>query len=86
MTSPFPGLQLRSLIKPSGELELSLVSVDTPEPAADEVVVRVQATPLNPSDIGPLFGAAEGSQASLLGSGAQSGVWMEISKTHLKSR
>jgi NADPH:quinone reductase-like Zn-dependent oxidoreductase len=46
------GLQLRSLLKKSGELELSLVSVPTPEPADDEVVVRVEATPINPSDLG----------------------------------
>jgi hypothetical protein len=37
------GLQLRSLIKKSGELELSLVKVAIPEPAADEVVVRVES-------------------------------------------
>ena len=48
------GLQLRSLIKKSGELELSLVNVPTPEPADDEVVVRVEATPINPSDLGLL--------------------------------
>ena len=30
------GLQLRSLIKKSGELELTLAEVVTPEPAADE--------------------------------------------------
>src|SRR5260370_30547067 len=34
------GLQLRSLIKKSGELEISLASVPVPEPGADEVVVR----------------------------------------------
>ncbi len=53
------GLQLRSLIKNSGELEISLVNVPTPEPAADEIVVRVEATPINPSDIGLLVGAAD---------------------------
>ena len=37
------GLQLRTLLKKSGELELSLVDVPTPEPAEDEVVVRVEA-------------------------------------------
>ena len=46
------GLQLRSLVKKSGELEISLVSIPTPEPGADEVVVRVEATPINPSDLG----------------------------------
>jgi NADPH:quinone reductase-like Zn-dependent oxidoreductase len=53
------GLQLRSLIKTSGELEISLQNVPTPEPGPDEVVVRVEATPINPSDIGLLIGAAD---------------------------
>jgi len=85
MTSASTGLQLRSLVKPSAELELSLVSVVTPEPAADEVVVRVQATPLNPSDIGLLFGAADVRTASLLGSGTQSVMTMKIPEAHMKS-
>ncbi|MFZ0766362.1 MAG: NADH oxidase, partial [Bradyrhizobium sp.] len=34
------GLQLRSLIKKNGELEISLLEIPTPEPSADEVVVR----------------------------------------------
>jgi NADPH:quinone reductase-like Zn-dependent oxidoreductase len=53
------GLQLRSLIKKTGELELSLLSVPTPEPAEDEVLVRIEATPINPSDLGLLVGAAD---------------------------
>ncbi|ABD88035.1 zinc-binding dehydrogenase [Rhodopseudomonas palustris] len=53
------GLELRSLIKASGELEVSLQEVSIPEPGADEVLVRVEATPLNPSDLGLLFGAAD---------------------------
>jgi NADPH:quinone reductase-like Zn-dependent oxidoreductase len=62
------GLQLRSIIKKSGELELSLLEVPTPEPSADEVVVRVEATPINPSDIGLLFGAADMGTAKAGGS------------------
>src|SRR5438067_5593897 len=61
------GLQLRSLIKKSGELELSLAEVATPEPAADEVVVRVEAAPINPSDLGLLIGAADMSTAKASG-------------------
>ncbi|WP_316203332.1 zinc-binding dehydrogenase [Bradyrhizobium sp. SZCCHNS3051] len=53
------GLQLRTLIKRSGELELSLVEVPTPEPGPDEVVVRIEAAPINPSDLGLLVGAAD---------------------------
>lgn len=61
------GLQLRSLIKTSGELEISLVEVPTPEPADDEVVVRIDATPINPSDLGLLVGAADTSTAKASG-------------------
>jgi len=39
------GLQLQSLVKPEGVLEISLVSVPTPAPADDEVVVRRIGTP-----------------------------------------
>jgi NADPH:quinone reductase-like Zn-dependent oxidoreductase len=53
------GLQLRSLIKKSGELEISLHNVPTPEPGPDEVVVRIEATPINPSDLGLLVGPAD---------------------------
>jgi len=61
------GLQLRSLIKASGELEISLLDVPTPEPAEDEVVVRVEAAPINPSDLGLLVGAADMSTAKASG-------------------
>jgi NADPH:quinone reductase-like Zn-dependent oxidoreductase len=62
------GLQLRSLIKKSGELEISLVDVPTPEPGPDEVVVRVEASPINPSDLGLLIGAADMTTAKASGS------------------
>ena len=61
------GLQLRSLIRKSGELEISLASVPTPEPGPDEVVVRVEASPINPSDLGLLVGAADMSTAKASG-------------------
>lgn len=63
------GLELRSLIKKSGELELSLAKVKIPEPAADEVVVRVEGSPINPSDLGLLLGAADMTTARSSGSG-----------------
>ncbi len=52
-------LQLRSLVKSSGDLELSLARVPVPEPGPDEVLIRVEAAPINPSDLGLLFGAAD---------------------------
>ena len=61
MPPAFPAdyLQLRSLVKRSGDLEVSLARVPMPEPTADEVLVRVEAAPINPSDLGLLFGAAD---------------------------
>ena len=67
MNNAQTGLQLRSLVKKSGELELSLQRIATPEPAADEVVVRVEATPINPSDLGLLLGPADLSTAKFSG-------------------
>jgi NADPH:quinone reductase len=61
--NPGSGLQLRSLIKASGELELSLAKVDIPDPAADEVLVRIEGSPINPSDLGLLLSAADMSTA-----------------------
>ena len=59
MLTPTRSLQLRSLITADGQLQLSLVDSAVPAPQSDEVVVRVEATPINPSDIGLLFGAAD---------------------------
>lgn len=52
-------LQLRSLITAGGELQLSLRQNPIPEPAADEVVIRVLAAPINPSDLALLLGPAD---------------------------
>ncbi len=60
-------LQLRSLVKASGELELSLASVVIPQPSAGEVVVRIEAAPINPSDLGLLTGPADLTTAKLSG-------------------
>src|SRR5215472_11331050 len=70
MSGTTKGLQLRSLIKKSGELELSLAEVPIPEPGPDQVLVKVEATPINPSDLGLLLGPADMSTAKASGSGA----------------
>ena len=59
IATPSAALQLRSLVTPAGELQLSLVDVPVPTPGPDEVLLRVEAAPLNPSDLGLLFGAAD---------------------------
>lgn len=67
MPIPTHSLQLRSLISADGTLQLSLVETELPPPGPDEVVVQVRAAPLNPSDIGLLFGAADLGTATATG-------------------
>lgn len=73
MTSALPhsGMQLRSTITSRGELELTLVDEPVIAPAADEVLIRVEATPINPSDQGLLFGAADLSTLSVEGTASR---------------
>ena len=78
------GLQLRSIIKSSGELQLSLVNVETPAPGPDEIVVRIQATPINPSDIGLLFGAADMTTAKASGSAEQPIITASVPERFMK--
>src|SRR5947209_20222335 len=54
---PTRGRSLRSTIFSSGELRLELVMNDVAEPVGSEVVVAVEASPINPSDLGVLLGA-----------------------------
>jgi NADPH:quinone reductase-like Zn-dependent oxidoreductase len=79
------GLQLRSLIRKSGELELSLAEVTVPEPGPDQVVVKVEATPINPSDLGLLLGPADMATAKASGSGAGLKVTAKVPEAALPS-
>ena len=58
MTASTKGLELRSLVS-DGKLELSLVDVELSPPGPGEVIVRIEAAPLNPSDLGLLTGPAD---------------------------
>ncbi len=57
--------QLFSNITSNGELEFSLLEVEIPKPKPHEVVVRIEAAPINPSDMWPMFGPADLSAAEL---------------------
>jgi len=85
MAQTSTGLQLRSTVRPDGSLELSLVSVPTPEPKPEEVIVRMGATPINPSDQGLLFGGADLSTAKASGTADQPIVTASIPPAALKA-
>ena len=78
------GLQLRSLVKSNGELELSLAHVPTPAPTANEVLIRIEAAPLNPSDLGLLLAGADITQATQRGTPEQPRIVAPIPDGALK--
>lgn len=78
------GLEMRTLVKPNGQLELSLVRVPVPEPGPDEIVVQVQAAPINPSDLGLLTGPADLSTLQASGAGENIVVTAQIPEVAIK--
>ena len=89
---PDSALELRSTVTSDGTLELSLQDVPVPTPSADEVLVRVEASPINPSDLGVLIPGADMATATVegtperpvvtasLGAGALAGLSARIDK------
>ena len=51
--------QIKSKISKEGLLTISLDEVNVPDPGDGEVLIKVQATPINPSDLGLLVGPAD---------------------------
>jgi NADPH:quinone reductase len=79
------GLQLRSLVTADGTLQLSLVDVLTSPPTDDDIVVRVEAAPINPSDLGLLVGAADMASATITGSGRDAVVTAPIDAKFMRA-
>lgn len=71
MSLPSHYLQMLSTLSEGGELRLELAEKEMPTPRSDQVLVRVEATPINPSDHGVMFGAADMQQATTSGSGKE---------------
>ena len=59
--------QIRSKVTSDGQLVLSLDDAEVPPPGPDEVIIRVEASPINPSDLGLLIGPADMSRAQVSG-------------------
>ena len=77
-------LQLRSTVSSDGKLTLDLAKIDVPELKSEEVLVRVDASPINPSDLGLLFGMADMSSAQQLGDAQAPVVSAEVAPNILK--
>ena len=70
--------QIRSKVTKEGKLLLSVESTAMPEPKEDEVLIRIEASPINPSDLGLLIGPADVSSMSVSGEGENAVVTMDI--------
>jgi NADPH:quinone reductase-like Zn-dependent oxidoreductase len=77
--------QLRSLVTPDAELRLSVDTVDTPRPGDRDVLVRVEAAPVNPSDLGLLLARADVTQAVTEGSGDEQVLTAPIAEPVMRS-
>ena len=84
-TLPASGLQLRSLVTSAGKLELSLEDVPVQPPGPGEVVVQVEASPINPSDLGLLLGMADVSTAVQGGTAERPTISADISPNIIKA-
>ena len=82
---PSHALSMRSLIRSDCTLELSLAEVPVPVPDDGEVLVRVEAAPINPSDMGLLFGPADMTTAKEGGSDSPQRVTADVPEHLLKS-
>ena len=72
MSLPSTYLQMLSTVTEEGMLQMELAEKPMPAPKSDQVVVQVEATPINPSDLGVMFGWSDVSKATTAGSGDQS--------------
>ena len=63
--------EIRSEITSEGNLTISLESVDKPKPKDGEVLIKIEASPINPSDLGLLLGPADVSTLSVSNGKAQ---------------
>jgi NADPH2:quinone reductase len=82
---PSEGLQLRSIVKADGMVEVALVRVPVPQPKADEVVVRVEASPINPSDLRVLFAGGDMTRARAGGTAELPSVSAPVAPEQLRA-
>jgi len=81
---PTRNLQLQSTVTRAGQLQLTLADVGVAAPGENEVVVRVEAAPINPSDLGLLLGMADVSSAVSNGDAGQPTLTADIPAGLLK--
>ena len=77
------GRELRSTVTDDGTLRLTLEDVTLEPPSADEVIVKVEAAPINPSDLGLLLGPANVSTLRASGTAERPVLAFEVPRERL---
>ena len=77
-------LQMLSTVTETGELRLELKEQETPKPNADQVLVRIEAAPINPSDLGVMFGFTDMSAATSTGTGGDTVLAAPVSEQGMR--
>ena len=71
--------EIRSNVTSDGNIEISIASVEKPVPAENEVLIKVEASPINPSDLGLLISfAADLDSLNVSGSGDETVAKMKV--------
>lgn len=78
-------LQMFSTITDAGEMRLELLEKPTPQPETNQVLVRIEATPINPSDLGVMFGLSDMANAKSSGAGNDTVLTATVSPQGLKA-
>ncbi len=85
-TVPEQALELRSTLSDDGIVTLAVRPTDVPVPGDDQVVVRVEAAPINPSDLGMLFAAGDVEASLAAGDGMYPAVALPVSAAVLAAQ
>lgn len=78
-------LQMFSTVTDAGEMRLELLEKPTPQPETNQVLVRIEATPINPSDLGVMFGLSDMANAKSSGAGNDTVLTATVSPQGLKA-
>jgi NADPH:quinone reductase len=81
---PATNLTMLTEVKTDGTLNLYLATLPMPQPKAHEVLVRVQATPINPSDLGLMVGAADIASVRAITRDGLPGLEMDVSDAGMR--
>jgi len=84
MSLPATYRQMLSTLTEDGQLRMELVEQQMPTPKPSQVIIKVEATPINPSDLGVMFGMAGTDQAASSGSGADTVLTMPVTEQGMR--